>query len=101
MQLGVGGDADREAGRVGADELDEVAGVGEVAAGVAAVGGRVAAEGEDVLDAVRRVLVEQRSDVVPRVAHARQVGHGGERLVAVDADHDVPACAPGCCPSAP
>ena len=82
MQLGLGGHADREVGPVGPDQLDQLAGVLEVAAGVAAVGRRVAGEGEDVLDPGLGVLVEQLLELVVGVAHAGQVGHGREAGVA-------------------
>ena len=63
VDLGVGGHTDREPGRVLAHLRDELGGVLEVAAGLGAVGGRVAAEGEDVLHAVGGVVVEQLRDV--------------------------------------
>src|SRR3546814_10527407 len=69
--------------------LDQLAGVVVVAAGVGAVGGRVAAESEDVLDAVVGVVVEQLGDVGAGVADAGEVGHGREGLLGVDAGDDV------------
>ena len=69
--------------------LHQLRGVLVLAAGVGAVRRRVAAEGEDVLDAVVGVVVEQLGDVGPGVAHAGEVRHGRERLLAVDAGDDV------------
>ena len=63
--------------------------VHEVAARIAAVGGGVAPEGEDVADARRGVLVEQRPDVGPGVADAGEVRHGRERPLGVHAHDDV------------
>ena len=82
------GDTDTEAGWMRPDGLDQLEGVGVVAAGIAAVRRRITAEGENVLDAGSGVLVEETSDVVPCVTDAREMGHARERLLAIDAqDH--------------
>ena len=70
-------------------ELDQVGGVGEVAARVAAVGGRIARQRQDVAHARGRVLVEQLGDLAAGVTRAGQVGHRGERLLVVDLHDDV------------
>ena len=64
VQLGVGGHADREVAGMVPDQLHQFERVGEVAARVAAVGGRVTGERQDVADAAGLVLVEQRHDLV-------------------------------------
>src|SRR5438132_1327628 len=83
-----GGDADPEAGGMRPHDLDQFAGVEKIAAGLTAVGRWITAEGEDVLDLVVRVYVEQRGDVGPCVPHACEVGHAREQLLAVQADDD-------------
>ncbi len=62
MDLGVGGDADGEAAG-GHHVLEQFDRVDVVARLVAAVGGRVAAERQDVLDTELLVVLEQRGDV--------------------------------------
>ena len=71
VQLGVGSYADREAGRMRSHDARRDRGVRELAAGVGAVGRRVTAQGQDVLDAVGGVLVEERRDVCSGVAQRR------------------------------
>ena len=86
MQLGVGGHADREVARVVPHQLHQLEGVGEVAAGVAAVGGRVAGQGQDVVDARRRVLVEQADHLVrvwPEQVRWAMAGNGCLRLTSM------------------
>ena len=56
-QLGEGGDADGEVADA-RGEVDELGGVGEVGREVGAVLGRVAAEAEEVLDAVVAVAAD-------------------------------------------
>ena len=56
---------------------------------VGQVSRRVAAEGQDVLDAARRVAVEDRGQLVAVVADAGQVRDGRQVGLALDADDQV------------
>src|SRR6185295_9123002 len=103
VAFGETGDADAEAAGVGVsavrgavveffDEADEVGGVLEgvfcaVVVGVVARG--VAAEGEDVGDAVGGVAFEDGGDFGFGVADAGEVGHGVEGGGLFEADDDV------------
>jgi hypothetical protein len=90
----MGGDADAELADL-ADHVDQLGGVGEVLRVVLDAGGRVAGQGEDVLDPGGAVLLEQRHQLGAGVGDARQVGHGGDAGVPLDVDDDVACAVPG------
>jgi hypothetical protein len=81
--FGVGGDFDLEViAGLGADELDQLVGVAELA-GKADAGGQVAAQGDDAADAGGLVALQDLADVLAGRADARQVRR---RLVAFALD---------------
>ena len=88
MALGMHGDADREVPEL-AHQLDEVGRMREFSGREVQVLGRVAAEAQDVLDAGRAVARHDARQLVAGMRRAREVGHRGERRLAVDADDDV------------
>ena len=74
--FGVGGDFDVEvAAGLGADELDQVVGVAQLA-GEADAGGQVAAQGDDAADAGGLVALQDLADLLAGRADARQVRRG-------------------------
>ena len=78
--------------------LDQLAGVGVVAGlDVGRVAGRVAAEGQDVLDARGAVGVEDLGDLGPPVARAGEVGHRRDRRLPPDPGDDLVGALRGCC----
>jgi hypothetical protein len=77
---------------VAADELDELARVLEAALGLDPLllaGGRVAAQGEDVVDPGRRHLAERVAELVDGRAHAREVRHRLDAVVLLDPRDDL------------
>ena len=88
VRFRVGGDFDGEViAGLGADELDQLVGVAQLAAGVTHAGGQVAAQGDDALDAVGTVVVDQVAQVFARVADAGQVRCGRNLHLAVQLQH--------------
>jgi hypothetical protein len=78
MTLGVGSDAESEVVLV-AEEVDEFSGVAEITLNKrGAIGGRVAVEGEEVLDAIGFVLADEGGDFVTGMADAGEVREDGE-----------------------
>ena len=80
------------------DELDRVL---QLPGREVEIGGRVAAEGEDVLDPRVAVALDDRRELGAGVRRAREVRHRGERGLAVDADDGVVGAARGVVPPAP
>jgi len=93
----MGGHADCEVAEL-SDLLDQIKGV-DVVAGCVTVPllGRVAAEGEDVLDALGPIVGEHGDDVGAGVALACEVGHRRDRRLPAHPTHQVGglgACTP-------
>ena len=94
VRLGEGGDADREvAGR--ADEAHQVERVVELAGRQVRVGGRVAAQREDVADARVGVAAHEVLELGVRVRSAGQVRHRRQRGVTRDLDDELVRALPG------
>src|ERR1043166_947015 len=84
------GGPDAKAARF-ADEAHELIGVFKAAFGLfenAAAARRVAAQGEDILDAQGADLRDDIADFIAGRVHASEVGHGGQPVLALDAVHD-------------
>ncbi len=83
----------------GADQSDQLAGVGEPALGRgprrARTTGRVAAEHQHVADAGRRVGADHRAELLLRVPHAGQVCHRHHRRLTGDPLGDLDGAVPG------
>ena len=90
VALGETSGADAEAAEF-AEVADELVGELEAAFGgfKFATGGRVAAQGEDVLDAALGGFGEDGGKLFLRRVDAGEVHHGGESVLALDAVHDV------------
>ena len=88
MRLGVGGDSDREVADL-AHQLDELDCVLQLPRRQVEVGGRVAAEAEDVLDPGIAVPGDDLDELRPCVRGTREVRHGRHRRGAEDVDHDL------------
>ena len=92
MRFGIAGDGDAEVGELAVEEGDEFVGVSitaiDGAEGRVALG-RVAAEGDDVLDVELASGAEVRADLVGGAADAGEVRGDGEVKFAVDAGDDV------------
>ncbi len=82
------------------DVVDQISGVRVVAWPVLAVGGRIATESEDVLDARLAVLLEQLDDLAAGVATAREVGHRRDRGLAAHPRDDLTRALAGTAPCA-
>ena len=83
------------------DEVDGVLEIGEPAFGwVGQVGGSVAAQGEDVFDAVGGEVFEDAVDVVQRLADAGEMGHRLELELFLDLERDLQRAGAGAATSA-
>ena len=91
----VGRDLDLEVPAVfGADQRHQLAGVAQVAAADHARG-RVAAQRDDAVAAERAIELEQRADLLAVAAHAGDVRHPGDAVLAAQALHGLGGVAQG------
>ncbi len=97
VHFGMTAPPDREAPALG-DERGEFVCVVESAVRVAkirGIPGRVAAQGQHVLDASCGQIVEDLGDFRAFRAQAGKVGHGGQAEFSLDSDHEVDGLVPG------
>ena len=95
VQLGVRRDGDGEVIAAAAHQLDQLECIGEVAGRGAAVGRRIAGQGQDVVHAVAVVVVQQLGQLLLGVADAGQVRHRRMGVLFVERDDQVTGAVPG------